>query len=79
MIFYEATIDDGVLLVTSLVGAVLGVGAAGTLYGALLGGQRARRPDAPRVKLDVCCLVGVAWQSGKECACACACETDSKI
>ena len=53
MIFYGATIDDGVLLVTALVGAVVGVGAAGTLYGALLGGQRTRETVLPILLLPV--------------------------
>ena len=60
VIFYEATIDDGVLLVTSLVGAVLGVGAAGTLYGALLGGQRARETILPILLLPVLAPVLIA-------------------
>lgn len=53
VIFYGASIDDGVLLVTALVGAVIGVGAAGTLYGALLGGQRTRETVLPILLLPV--------------------------
>lgn len=53
VIFYDARISDGVLLVTSLVAAVLGVGAAGTLYGALLGSQRARETVLPILLLPV--------------------------
>lgn len=53
VIFYGASVENGVLLVTSLVGAVIGVGAAGTLYGALLGGQRARETVLPILLLPV--------------------------
>lgn len=60
MVFYGASIDDGVLLVTSLVGAVIGVGAAGTLYGALLGGQRARETVLPILLLPVLSPVLIA-------------------
>ena len=60
VIFYEAAIEDGVLLVTSLLGAVLGVGAAGTLYGALLGGQRARETILPILLLPVLAPVLIA-------------------
>jgi len=59
-IFYDARIDDGVLLVTALVGAVIGVGAAGTLYGALLGGQRARETVLPILLLPVLSPVLIA-------------------
>lgn len=59
-IFYEAQVVDGVLLVTSLVGAVLGVGAAGTLYGALLGAQRARETILPILLLPVLAPVLIA-------------------
>ena len=60
VIFYESSIDDGVLLGTSLVGAVFGVGAAGTLYGALLGGQRARETVLPILLLPVLAPVLIA-------------------
>ena len=60
VIFYGAAIDNGVLLVTSLVGAVIGVGAAGTLYGALLGGQRARETVLPILLLPVLSPVLIA-------------------
>lgn len=59
-IFYEAQVNNGVLLVTSLVGAVLGVGAAGTLYGALLGAQRARETILPILLLPVLAPVLIA-------------------
>lgn len=59
-IFYEAQLEDGVLLVTSLVGAVLGIGAAGTLYGALLGAQRARETVLPILLLPVLAPVLIA-------------------
>ncbi len=52
-IFYGASIDDRLLLVTALLGAVVGVGAAGTLYGALLGGQRTRETVLPILLLPV--------------------------
>lgn len=60
LIFYSASISDPVLLVTSLVGAVLGVGAAGTLYGALLGSQRARETVLPILLLPVLAPVLIA-------------------
>ena len=60
IIFYDARIDNGVLLVTSLVAAVLGVGAAGTLYGALLGAQRARETVLPILLLPVLAPVLIA-------------------
>ncbi len=59
-IFYEAQLQDGVVLVTSLVGAVLGIGAAGTLYGALLGAQRARETILPILLLPVLAPVLIA-------------------
>lgn len=59
-VFYDARIENGVLLVTALVGAVLGVGAAGTLYGALLGGQRARETVLPILLLPVLAPVLIA-------------------
>ncbi len=59
-IFYDARIDDAVLLVAALVGAVIGVGAAGTLYGALLGGQRARETILPILLLPVLSPVLIA-------------------
>ncbi len=59
-VFYDARVEDGVLLVTALVGAVLGVGAAGTLYGALLGGQRARETVLPILLLPVLAPVLIA-------------------
>ncbi len=60
VIFYEPQLVDGVLLVTSMVGAVLGVGAAGTLYGALLGSQRARETVLPILLLPVLAPVLIA-------------------
>lgn len=60
LVFYNASILDPVLLVTSLVGAVLGVGAAGTLYGALLGSQRARETVLPILLLPVLAPVLIA-------------------
>ena len=59
-IFYDARIENTVLLVTALVGAALGVGAAGTLYGALLGGQRARETILPILLLPVLSPVLIA-------------------
>ena len=53
ILLYEASIEEPVLLVVSLIGAVLGVGAAGTLYGAILGGQRARETVLPILLLPV--------------------------
>ncbi|MFT7476060.1 MAG: heme exporter protein B [Verrucomicrobiales bacterium] len=52
-VFYDARIDDAFLLVVSLIGAVVGIAAAGTLYGALLGGQRARETVLPILILPV--------------------------
>lgn len=60
VILYEAPVDDGLLLVAALFGAVLGVGAAGTLYGALLGGQRARETVLPILLLPVLSPVLIA-------------------
>lgn len=60
VIFYDARIDNGVLLVTSLFAAVIGVGAAGTLYGALLGAQRARETVLPILLLPVLAPVLIA-------------------
>ncbi len=60
VIFYDARVDDAVLLVTSLVSAVVGVGAAGTLYGALLGAQRARETVLPILLLPVLAPVLIA-------------------
>lgn len=60
LIFYSATIENVVLLVTSMVGAVLAVGAAGTLYGALLGSQRARETVLPILLLPVLAPVLIA-------------------
>lgn len=60
VIFYDARIDDGALLVVSLIGAVVGVGAAGTLYGALLGAQRARETVLPILLLPVLAPVLIA-------------------
>lgn len=53
VVFYEAPIDDGVLLVTTIAAAVLGIGAAGTLYGALLSGQQSRETVLPLLLLPV--------------------------
>lgn len=53
IVLYSAAIDDVVLLVTSLIAAVLAVGAAGTIYGALLGSQRARETVLPILLLPV--------------------------
>jgi heme exporter protein B len=60
VVFYDARIEDAFLLVVSLIGAVLGVGAAGTLYGALLGGQRARETVLPILILPVLSPVLIA-------------------
>jgi len=53
LVFYSATIDHPMLLAASLVGAVLAVAAAGTLYGALLGSQRTRETVLPILLLPV--------------------------
>ena len=53
ILLYEASIEEPALLVVSMIGAVLGVGAAGTLYGAILGGQRARETVLPILLLPV--------------------------
>ena len=60
IVFYEARVENVVLLLTSLLGAVIGVGAAGTLYGALLGGQRARETVLPILLLPVLAPVLIA-------------------
>ncbi len=53
LILYGAPVDDVTLLLLTTVAAVIGVGAAGTLYGALLSGQRARETILPILLLPV--------------------------
>jgi heme exporter protein B len=53
LILYGAPVDDVTLLLLTTVTAVIGVGAAGTLYGALLSGQRARETILPILLLPV--------------------------
>jgi heme exporter protein B len=53
LILYAAPVDDVALLLLTTVAAVIGVGAAGTLYGALLSGQRARETILPILLLPV--------------------------
>lgn len=65
VILYDAGIDDVGLLVVTLVAAVVGVAATGTVYGALLVGQRARETVLPMLLLPVLApvLIGAtrAW------------------
>ena len=60
IVFYDARVENVPLLVAALIGAVLGVGAAGTLYGALLGGQRTRETVLPILLLPVLSPVLIA-------------------
>lgn len=60
IVLYDARVENVVLLVTAMVGAVIGVGAAGTMYGALLGGQRARETVLPILLLPVLSPVLIA-------------------
>ena len=53
LVLYEAPVDDPVLLAVTIVVAVIGIGAAGTLYGALLTGQRMRETVLPLLLLPV--------------------------
>jgi len=53
LVLYDAVVDDVALLVTSLLAAVFATGAAGTIYGALLGNQRARETVLPILLLPV--------------------------
>ncbi len=53
IVLYGATVEDPVLLAAALIAAVLGIAAAGTLYGALIAGQRARETVLPIVLLPV--------------------------
>ena len=60
VVFYDARIDDVALLSATLVGALVGIGAAGTLYGGLLGSQRARETILPILLLPVLTPVLIA-------------------
>ncbi len=60
LILYSAVVEDTLLLIISLVGAVLAIGAAGTIYGALLGSQRARETILPILLLPVLAPVLIA-------------------
>lgn len=53
IILYGAEVDDALLLVATLLAAVVGIAAAGTLYGALVAGQRARETVLPILLLPV--------------------------
>ncbi|MGI9605023.1 MAG: heme exporter protein CcmB [Acidimicrobiales bacterium] len=53
VVLYEAPIHDAPLLVATVIAAVIGVGAAGTLYGSLISGQRARETVLPILLLPV--------------------------
>ena len=60
IVLYGATVDDPVLLIVALVSAVVGIASAGTLYGALIAGQRARETVLPIVLLPVLAPVLIA-------------------
>ena len=53
IILYGAEVVDVALLAATLVAAVIGIAAAGTLYGALIAGQRARETVLPILLLPV--------------------------
>lgn len=53
LFLYGAAVEDYALLVATIVAAVVGVAAAGTLYGALIAGQRARETILPILLLPV--------------------------
>lgn len=53
VVLYEADIEDPALIVASTVVALGGIAAAGTLYGALLSGQRVRETVLPMLLLPV--------------------------
>ena len=53
LVLYEAPVDDLFLLLATMAIGVIGIGAAGTLYGAILSGQRARETVLPLLLLPV--------------------------
>lgn len=53
IVLYGAEVGDPGLLVATVVVAVIGISAAGTLYGALIAGQRARETVLPILLLPV--------------------------
>lgn len=53
IILYGAEVDAPDLLIATLVAAVVGIASAGTLYGALIAGQRARETLLPILLLPV--------------------------
>ena len=53
LVLYEAQVDSIALLLATAIVGVVGIAASGTLYGALLGGQRARETVLPILLLPV--------------------------
>jgi len=53
LFLYGASVDDFALLILTIIAAAIGVAAAGTLYGALIAGQRARETILPILLLPV--------------------------